>query len=377
MRAVVFHGVEIPESLLAQEAQNHPSLGAAEARTAAGHALATKALLLHRAAQLGLTAAPELDDEGREETVEAALVRAVLEAEVEVTQPSEAECRRVYEAQRGRFRSQPLYEAAHILIEPTSASPPDEQIARAAALRLAQRLARDPGEFERLARDYSACPSGAAGGSLGQLQPGDLVAEVESALAGLGEGEIAAEPVRSRFGWHVLKLGRRVEARELPFEVAEPAIRLNLEARAWDGAASRYVFALAEAAAAQGVAITLSETGGVTDGSVCLGDFLGAGEAANRLGPWLEAADPVLFQRLQGAAGDAGVDIPAFVRNAAGEFVRSADDERWTQLISASQGAADPALAALASILKSSLAPAQQPRRNFTIISRRATAATA
>ncbi len=374
MRAVVFHGVEIPESLLAQEAQNHPSLDAAAARAAAGHALATKALLLRRAAELGLAPSPELDEDGREETAEAALVRAVLEAEIEVQAPSEAECRRVYDAQRARFRCSPLYEAAHILIEPLSSAPPDQEIARASAWRLAARLTRDPDDFARLARDYSACPSGAAGGSLGQLQPGDLVAEVEAALARLGPGEIATEPVRSRFGWHVLKLERRIEARDLPFEIAEPAIRLNLEARAWEAAASRYVLALAERASAQGVAFTLAETGGVTEGSACLGDFLGDGVAAERLGPWLEAAEPALFARLQAAAGEAGVDIPVFVRTVARDFVQNADDDRWTQLISASQGADDPALAALAAILKTTIAPARPPRA-FTIIARRATAA--
>ena len=70
MRAVVVDGVEIPESLLAQEVQNHPSASAAESRAAAGHALAIKALLLHRGRELGLTPRTEIDEDGREETAE-------------------------------------------------------------------------------------------------------------------------------------------------------------------------------------------------------------------------------------------------------------------------------------------------------------------
>jgi peptidyl-prolyl cis-trans isomerase C len=368
VRAVVVHGVEIAEALLAQEAQNHPSLSAADARTAAGHALATKALLLRRAAELGLVAEPELDEDGREETADAALVRAVLDAEIQPVRPTEAECRRFYDAQRPRFRSPPLYEASHILIEPNTAAGADVEVARQLAMGLIDALRRRAGAFADLARDHSTCPSGAIGGSLGQLRPGDLVAEVEAELTRLGPGQVAAAPVRSRFGWHVLRLDRRIEGRDLPFEFAVESIRLHLESRAWDVAASRYVLALAEAARERGVTCALVEDGAVVEGSACLGDFLGDGMAADRLSAWLAAADPALSLRLGEAALAAGMEPLAFVRATAAEFVGQSDDQTWTQLISAAQGAADPALAALAQILKSKL---MAPARNFTIISRR------
>jgi peptidyl-prolyl cis-trans isomerase C len=369
MRAIVVHGVEIPESLLAQEAQNHPSLSAAEARTAAGHALATKALLLRRGAELGLIAEPELDDDGREETAEAALIRAVLEAEIEVASPTDAECRRVYDAQRSKFQSPPLYEASHILIEPVSSDPSDVEVARLRTIELRAILAKGVCTFAEMARDHSSCPSGAVGGSLGQLRPGDLVAEVEDALGRLEPGETGGEPIRSRFGWHILKLERRIDGHELPFEVAAERIRMHLESRAWGVAASRFVVALAEAARESGVALTLSEDGRVMDGSVCLGDFLGDGAAAERLVPWLAVVDPALSARLDQAAGASGIEPLAFVRAAAAEFVGHADDERWTQLISAARDGVDPALAALSSILQSKLTPTP---RTFTVIGRRA-----
>jgi peptidyl-prolyl cis-trans isomerase C len=366
MRSVVVRGVEIPERLIAEEAQNHPSLSAGEAREAAGHALATKALLLRRARTLGLTPEPELDEDGREETAEAALIRAVLDAEVEIAAPTEAECRRVYDGQHARFSTPLLYEAAHILIAPDDEGEAAAERARIAAERTAEDLARQPGRFAELARERSACSSAGVGGSLGQLSPGDLVAEVEAALLRLEPGEIAPAPVRSRFGWHVLKLERRIEGRTLPFEHVVETIRLYLEARAWAAAASRYVLALAEEAEAKGVALAFAEDGEVSDGSACLGDFLGDGEAAARLAPWLRTADPALAERLAEAAGE--TDLAAFVRAAAADFVGHADDEAWTQLISTVQGAADPALAALAAILKSRLEP---PKRSFTLIQRR------
>jgi len=77
---LVIEGVEIPEFLIAEEAQHHPSANPMEARTAAGKALAVRALLLHRADELGLVAQPQVDDDGREETPEEALIRGVLDA---------------------------------------------------------------------------------------------------------------------------------------------------------------------------------------------------------------------------------------------------------------------------------------------------------
>ena len=369
MRAAVFDGVEIPESLIAEEAQNHPSLSAAKARAAAGHALATKALLLRRAETLVLAAEPELDEDGREETREAALIRAVLDAELDVPSPSEAECLRVFDAQRARFRSPPLYEAAHILISPDAEDQEAWERARIVAARAADDLAQRPQRFAELALALSDCPSAAVGGALGQMRPGDLVEEVESALAPLAPGQIAAAPVRSRFGWHVLKLERRVEGRALPFEHVAERICRHLESRAWVAAGARYVSALAAEAQAKGVAVALTEAGAVADGSACLGDFLGDGAAAERMIPWLAVADPALAARVSGAAGAMGCEPAAFVRAAAADFAGRADDEAWTQLISAAQGASDPALAALAAILKSRLEP---PKRSFTVIARRA-----
>ncbi|MES1972848.1 MAG: peptidylprolyl isomerase [Pseudomonadota bacterium] len=352
MRAIVVHGVEIPESLIAQEAQNHPGASIAASRKAAGHALATKALLLRRAGEIGLVAEPELDEDGREETAEAALVRAVLEAEIDIMPPTDAECRRVYDGQRAKFRSPALYEAAHILIEPRSGADDDVALAHATANRLLRTLAEGACTFAELARDHSECPSAATGGSLGQLQRGDLVAEVEDALLALAPGQVAAEPVRSRFGWHLLKLERLIEGRDLPFEIAAERIRLHLESRAWSVAAARYVVALAEDTQGKGVVATLDEEGGVRDGSGCLGDFIGDGAAAERLLPWLAAADPDVFRYLLEESSDSGVEPSKLARAAIAEFVNRANDEQWTQVISASRNGADPAQAAFATIMK-------------------------
>jgi len=365
MRNIVIDGVEIPEALLSQEVQNHPAATPAEARTAAGHALALRALLLDRAREIGLAAEPEMDADGREETAEEALIRALLDAELDVATPSEAECRRVYEADLRRFRTPELYEASHILVEAPYSDLERLEAGRDVATNLIAQLDTGVATFGELAADHSQCPSGQLGGSLGQLRPGDLVPEVEAVLLALQPGQVCPEPVLSRFGWHVLRLERRIPGAQLTFEMARERIALHLESRAWTAAAARYAAELTAAARAKGVALTLSAEGEVARGSGTLGDFLDGGAAAHRLDPWLQATDPELAERLRRAADAAGESPADFVQAAVADFLESADDERWTNLISTARDAVDPALACLASLLRSKVEPA---KRTFTVI---------
>ena len=368
---IVIEGVEIPEFLIAEEVQHHPSANPMEARAAAGKALAVRALLLHRADELGLVAQPLTDKDGREETAEEALIRAALDAEVEIDPPGEAECRRVYDAQRSRFSTPVLTEAAHILVEPKTDDAEGWDAARQTTERALDQLLRKPALFAQLAKSLSDCPSGAVGGSLGQLGPGDVVGEVERALASLQPGEVLASPLRSRFGWHILRLDRRIAGNVLPFDYVKDKIRLHLESRAWTAAATRYVADLAERARAQGVAFSLTRDGRFAEGAASLGEMLSDDASADRLEAWIDATDPALAQRVRVAAAEADLGVATFVRRAVRHFIDHADDEKWTQLISATQGAADPAVAAMASLLKAKLTPKAPQLHTYTVIRRR------
>ncbi len=368
MTSVVVDGVELPEALIAQEIQHHPSRTAAEARSAATHALAIRALLIRRGQQLELTPEPEIDALGREETPEEALARAVLEVELSVATPERNECLRLYERQPEKFRTPPLTEASHILLDVTADDPIDDAAVRGLAKDLIAQLQDGRARFIELAKAHSVCPSGAtAGGSLGQLRPGDLVREIESVLAMLQPGDVAPEPVRSRFGWHVLRLDRRIEGRTLPFDLVEDRIRLHLESRAWTAAATRYVADLAAEARAQGVAVSLCEDGRIREGSLTLGEILEPAMAGARIEPWLRAADPEFLQQVTAAAEAAGLPLVMFVQDTVARFLAEASDEDWTKLISAARSGADPALAGLAALLRQTLA-SNKPR--FTIIRR-------
>ncbi len=257
--AVRVNGTVIAPEAIAEEAQQHPAPDPASAWRAAARALAIRELLLQEAQRLGVAAQPEVDDAGRREVDEEALIRAVLETHAAPATPTREECLRVYEQRRERFRTPPLLEARHILIEPGS----DDEAAWSAAQRQAATIAHevgdDPAAFAEAAQAFSSCPSKMQGGSLGQLQPGELVPVVQSAIEALPEGTTGREPVRSRFGWHVLRLDRRIPGRELPFELVEARIADMLEARAWTLSAARFTASLAEAATLEGVALGKDE----------------------------------------------------------------------------------------------------------------------
>lgn len=253
---IFVNGIEIAETAIAQEAQNHSAATGAEARAAAARALVIRELLLQRARALELAPAPAYDAEGREETADEALVRHVLELEAQPIEPSEAECRRVYEAAAVQFVSPELYEASHILFSPENDS---AEAWAAANLRAAETIAAiaEGEDFAALARAYSTCPTAAEGGSLGQLQRGDLAEEVEGALLSLRPSAVGPEPVRSRHGWHVVRLDRLAPAQQLPFETVENFIRSSLRARAWAAASARYVATLAGSAKIEGLSLSL------------------------------------------------------------------------------------------------------------------------
>ncbi|HEX4761381.1 MAG TPA: peptidylprolyl isomerase [Sphingomicrobium sp.] len=249
------NGVEIPPEAIAEEIQHHPAPDAETAWVEAARALAVRELLLQEARRIGLAAEPTTDEAGRTEIQEDAVIRALLEEEVVPAEPGQSECRRYYQANLERFRTPELFEAAHILIEPEGA---DEE-AWAAAFERAQAIVREIGDdaaaFAAAARTHSGCASAQQDGSLGQIRRGELVSEVQAGLEALASGTTGREPVRSRFGWHILRLHRRIEGRTMPFDMARDRIADMLEARSWSVEAARYVAGLAARNQVEGVRI--------------------------------------------------------------------------------------------------------------------------
>jgi peptidyl-prolyl cis-trans isomerase SurA len=108
---------------------------------------------------------------------------------------------------RGGEQIVPQTEVAHILVKPSEILTDDQARELVASLRARAEAGEDFGD---LAREYSEdIGSAAEGGELGWTSPGQMVPEFEAAMKATAVGEIS-QPVRTQFGWHILKVeGRR------------------------------------------------------------------------------------------------------------------------------------------------------------------------
>ncbi len=254
---VTVNGEIISAEAIADEAQNHPAPKAKPglAWTAAARALAIRVLLLQEARRRGLIPDPQEVAVGKVETPDEALVRQIVDLAVEPKAPTEAEVLASYEATPDRWRAPTLYEAAHILLPVRPDDPVGLTAAQAQAEAFLTAIRRDPRAFDALARENSACSSREAGGRLGQLISGDTVPEFEAAMDALTEGEIAALPILTRYGLHIIRLDARAIGAVLPFDTVAPRIRELLEKAAWAKAARDFVAELAASAEVTGVTL--------------------------------------------------------------------------------------------------------------------------
>ena len=99
-----------------------------------------------------------------------------------------------YVERLARFESEDQIRASHILVE-------TEETAKALIADL------DAGkDFAELAKEKSTGPSGKNGGDLGFFQKGQMVEPFYNAAAALKAGEYSKVPVKTQFGWHVIKV---------------------------------------------------------------------------------------------------------------------------------------------------------------------------
>ena len=116
METLNVNDVEIPAEAIAAECQNHPAESAEAARREAMRALAVRELLLQEATRLSIPCVPKTDEAGRTETAEDALIRGLLEDQIDTPRADDAACRRYYNNNSQRFRSADVFEASHILL---------------------------------------------------------------------------------------------------------------------------------------------------------------------------------------------------------------------------------------------------------------------
>lgn len=115
--------------------------------------------------------------------------------------------------------------ARHLLVQvPAKATPEQVEAARKKAHDLMVE-AKTPGvDFVELAKKKSEGPSAADGGDLGFFKRGVMVAEFERSAFTLPVGGIS-EPIRTKFGWHVLKVEERRALAAPPYEEVKDQLR--------------------------------------------------------------------------------------------------------------------------------------------------------
>ncbi len=110
------------------------------------------------------------------------------------------------------------YRARHILVE-------TEDQAKALISEI-----KKGGKFEELAKKNSRDPgSGANGGDLDWASAGSYVAEFSNAMVKLGKGEMADAPVKSQFGWHIIRVDDVRDAQLPKLDEVKPQIAQQLQ----------------------------------------------------------------------------------------------------------------------------------------------------
>lgn len=138
--------------------------------------------------------------------------------------------------------------ARHILVQvPSTATPEVVEQAHQKALAIAAE-ARKPGvDFAELAKKDSEGPSASGGGDLGFFSRGTMVPEFDKVAFSLEPGQIS-DPVRTQFGWHVIKVVERRATDVKPFDEVKNQLRDKLSREQMEKYTAQYISELRQAA---------------------------------------------------------------------------------------------------------------------------------
>ena len=143
------------------------------------------------------------------------LQRTVLQAEMDKALTEEALKRR-YDALIADEKSSTEVHARHILVKTKEeANDIIEQLQNGAS-------------FEVTAKEKSTGPSATSGGDLGFFGKGQMVPEFEKAAFSLRKGEFTDTPVKTQFGWHIIKLEDRRKSEPPSFESIKQKLQTEI-----------------------------------------------------------------------------------------------------------------------------------------------------
>lgn len=186
-----------------------------ELRAAVRDELIARELFVQEAEKKGLTRSSDVQrqlDNARQEI----LIRAMIREYLKANPVTDAEMQAEYDRLRTQV-GEKEYRPSHILVETE-----DEAKALIAEL-------KKGAKFEELAKKSKDPGSAQSGGDLDWNTPGTFVKEFSDAMVGLEKGSYTETPVKSQFGYHVIRLDDVREAQAPPLEQVRPQIQQELE----------------------------------------------------------------------------------------------------------------------------------------------------
>ena len=130
---------------------------------------------------------------------------------------TEAEVKEYYENNRAQFTTGETVNASHILVD-------SEEKAK----EIFEEIASGKKSFEDAAKEYSSCPSKESGGNLGDFGRGQMVPEFDKAVFEMEVGSITEAPVKTQFGYHLIKLNAKNPAKEMEYSEIKDEIKTGL-----------------------------------------------------------------------------------------------------------------------------------------------------
>lgn len=126
---------------------------------------------------------------------------------------SDDELKAYYDEHPDQFIAPDSIKASHILM-------PSEEHAKEVIKEI-----NDGGKtFEEAAFAYSVCPSKSQGGDLNYFSRGKMVPAFEEAAFALNVGEMSTEPVKTEFGYHIIKVTDEKKNETIPFEAVKNSL---------------------------------------------------------------------------------------------------------------------------------------------------------
>ncbi len=244
---ITVDGVEIDEVDLANELQYHQHQDFNLVVQQAGQALVIQKLLLKEAENKNIQAQNEEE-----------IIQKLLEVSINYDDPDELTCHRYFKNNPEKFTTMPLMEVDHILLAAAKDDISGRDEAEKLAKQLIEQLTDNNDLFASLAEQYSVCPSKKMAGNLGQISKGQTVPEFERQLMTLPQG-LATKPIESRYGFHVVRINRKIEGKPLEYNMVSDKVRGYLVHRASHLAIQTFIQSLVEKAEIKGVKIKFAE----------------------------------------------------------------------------------------------------------------------